>query len=235
VEFTESDLSAIWLTIQLAGTVTALLLLIGTPLAWWLARTSSILRAPIGALTTLPLVLPPTVLGFYLLIALGPQSPINEMLDSLGISPLPFSFSGLVIASMIYSLPFVVQPIQNAFANLDEQSLEAASTLGAGPLDRFIHVVLPLSKSGFLAAIILGFAHTVGEFGIVLMIGGNIPGETQVVSTQIYTYVESLNYESANKLSAVMLLFSLLILIPLYLTQNKNEGNLLKISPNLPQ
>ena len=221
----DSDLTAIMLTIRLATTVTLLLVLLGTPLAWWLARTNSFLRAPIGAITTLPLVLPPTVIGFYLLVALGPQSSAAELLIFLGVGPLPFTFTGLVIASMIYSLPFVIQPLQNAFSDLDEQSLEAATTLGAGSLDRFFRIVLPLSKQGFFVAAILGFAHTIGEFGVVLMIGGNIPGETQVVSTQIYTYVESLDYESANKLSAIMLIFSLAILLPLYAVQNRSLGS----------
>ena len=229
--FSDSDLTAIILTIRLAAIVTALLVLLGTPLAWWLARTNSRFKAPIGAITTLPLVLPPTVIGFYLLVALGPQSPAGELLLFFGIGPLPFTFTGLVIASMIYSLPFVVQPLQNAFSDLDEQSLEAASSLGAGPIDRFFSVALPLSKRGFFVAGILGFAHTVGEFGVVLMIGGNIPGETQVVSTQIYTYVESLNYEAANKLSAIMLIFSLAILLPLYAIQAQPLRRLVHLRP----
>ena len=226
MEFSDADITAIFLTIRLAGVVTLLLVLVGTPLAWWLARTSSPLKAPVAAITTLPLVLPPTVIGFYLLVALGPQSPAGEFLVYLGIDPLPFTFSGLVIASMIYSLPFVVQPIQYAFSDLEEQSLEAAATLGAGPVDQFFNVVLPLSKQGFFVATILGFAHTVGEFGVVLMIGGNIPGETQVVSTQIYTYVESLDHNSANQLAGIMLAFSVLILLPLYAIQNRNKSRL---------
>ena len=223
MEFSDADITAIFLTIRLAGVVTLLLVLVGTPLAWWLARTSSPLKAPVAAITTLPLVLPPTVIGFYLLVALGPQSPAGEFLVYLGIDPLPFTFSGLVIASMIYSLPFVVQPIQYAFSDLEEQSLEAAATLGAGPVDQFFNVVLPLSKQGFFVATILGFAHTVGEFGVVLMIGGNIPGETRVLSVQIYDHVEALEYGRAHWLAAGMLVFSFLTLLTLYVFQGRKR------------
>ncbi|MDU0354736.1 molybdate ABC transporter permease subunit [Paraglaciecola aquimarina] len=210
------DLETIWLTLKLASTVTALLLLVGTPIAWWLAKSRSWLTGPIGAIVALPLVLPPTVLGFYLLVSMGPNGVIGQFTQSLGIGTLPFTFWGLVLASMLYSLPFVVQPIQNSIEAIGERPLEVAATLGAGPIDRFFTVVLPLAKSGFFTAAVLGFAHTVGEFGIVLMIGGNITGETKVVSVQIYDHVEALDYAQAHVLSAVMLIFSFLILLMLY-------------------
>ncbi|HEY9032547.1 MAG TPA: molybdate ABC transporter permease subunit, partial [Pseudomonadales bacterium] len=174
---TAADWQAVWLTLKLATLVTMLLLLIGTPLAWWLARTRSVWRGPVSALVALPLVLPPTVLGFYLLLALGPNGPLGQLTQTLGLGLLPFSFSGLVLASLLYSLPFVVQPVQNAIEAMGERPLEVAATLGAGPWDRFFTVVLPQAKPGLLTAAVLGFAHTVGEFGVVLMIGGNIPGE----------------------------------------------------------
>lgn len=214
--FSEADLAAIWLTLKLAAVVTCLLLLIGTPIAWWLARTKSFWKGPVGALVALPLVLPPTVLGFYLLIAMGPQGPIGQLTQSLGIGLLPFTFWGLVVASLFYSLPFVVQPIQNAMEGIGDKPLEAAATLGASPLDRFFTVVVPLSKPGFISAAILGFAHTVGEFGIVLMIGGNIPEETRVVSVQIYDHVEALEYTQAHWLSGSMVVFSFLVLLLVY-------------------
>jgi molybdate transport system permease protein len=218
---TEQDMNAIWLTLKLATTVTILLLLIGTPIAWWLARTRSWLKAPVSALVALPLVLPPTVLGFYLLLALGPEGPIGQLTEALGLGTLPFTFPGLVIASLLYSMPFVVQPIQNAIEALGTRPLEVAATLRAGPLDRFVNVVLPLTRSGFLTAGVLGFAHTVGEFGVVLMIGGNIPGETRVVSVQIYDQVEALNYRPAHWLSGIMLTFSFLTLLALQLWQRR--------------
>ena len=213
------DYTAIVLTIQLAGLVTALLLLLGTPLAWWLANTSSRWRVPLNALVALPLVLPPTVLGFYLLLAMGPNGPLGQVTHSLGIGTLAFSFPGLVLGSMIYSLPFVVQPLQNAFMGIDQRQLEAAATLGADRFDRFISIVLPLAKPGFLTASVLGFAHTVGEFGVVLMIGGNIPGETRVVSVQLYDHVEALAYTEAHGLALVLLMFSFLVLMALYGSQ----------------
>ena len=213
---TPADLQAIWLTLKLASIVTLLLLLLGTPIAWWLAHTQSKLRPFVNALVALPLVLPPTVLGFYLLIAMGPEGPLGTLTATLGLGTLAFSFSGLVIASLIYSLPFVVQPIQNALTSLGHRPLEVAATLRAGPWDTFFHVVLPLAKPGFLTASILGFAHTVGEFGVILMIGGNIPGVTQVVSVQIYEHVEVLNYTSAHWLSGIMIVFSFLALTTLY-------------------
>lgn len=212
----DTDWAAIWLTLRLASTVTLVLLLLGTPLAWWLARTSSWLKGPVSALVALPLVLPPTVLGFYLLLLMGPDGMLGQTSSLLGWGPLAFTFKGLVLGSVLYSLPFVVQPIQNAFEGLGNRPLEVAATLGAGPWDRFFTVVLPLCKSGFITAGVLGFAHTLGEFGIVLMIGGNIPEETRVVSVQIYDQVEALNYAHAHLLSGVMLVFSFVVLLALY-------------------
>ncbi|MCG8671892.1 MAG: molybdate ABC transporter permease subunit [Pseudomonadales bacterium] len=220
----DSDLAAIVLTIKLATVVTVLLILIGTPIAWWLARTKSWLKGPVGALVALPLVLPPTVLGFYLLIAMGPNGPVGSLTQSLGLGLLPFTFAGLVIASLFYSLPFVVQPIQNAFESIGDQPLEVAATLGAGPWDRFFSVVVPLAKPGFIAAAILGFAHTVGEFGVVLMIGGNIPDETRVVSVQIYDHVEALQYTQAHWLSGAMVLFSFLVLLIVYSVNGRRSA-----------
>ncbi len=211
-----SDLAAIWLTVKLASVTTLLLLLLGTPLAWWLARTRSRLRGPIGAVVALPLVLPPTVLGFYLLVALGPNGPIGQLTQSLGLGLLPFTFAGLVVGSVLYSMPFVVQPLQNAFEAIGERPLEAAATLRAGPWDTFFSVVLPLARPGFVTASILGFAHTVGEFGVVLMIGGNIPEKTRVVSVQIYDHVDAMEYAQAHWLAGGMLLFSFLVLLMLY-------------------
>jgi molybdate transport system permease protein len=210
------DFSPVWLTLRLATTTTVLLLLIGTPLAWWLARTSSWLKIPVGAVVAMPLVLPPTVLGFYLLITLGPQGPVGQLTQSLGLGTLPFTFAGLVVGSVLYSLPFVVQPIQNAFEALGSRPLEVASTLRAGPWDRFFSVAMPLARPGFFTAIILGFAHTVGEFGVVLMMGGNIPGATRVLSVAIYDHVEAMEYAQAHWLAGGMLLFSFLVLLALY-------------------
>ena len=203
------DLAAVLLTLRLAATTTAVLLVIGTPIAWWLARTRSWMKAPIGALVALPLVLPPTVLGFYLLVAMGPSGPFVAL-------KLPFTFAGLVVGSVFYSLPFVVQPLQNAFEAVGERPAEAAATLRAGPWDRFFTVVVPLARPGFLAAVILGFAHTVGEFGVVLMIGGNIPGETKVLSVALYDHVEALDYDRAHWLAAGMLAFSFVVLYAMY-------------------
>ncbi len=209
-------LAAIWLTVKLASVTTLVLLLIGTPIAWWLARTTSHMKGPIGAVVALPLVLPPTVLGFYLLVAMGPNGFIGQFTQSLGLGTLPFTFAGLVVGSVFYSLPFVVQPLQNAFEAIGERPLEAAATLRAGPWDTFFSVVLPLARPGFITASILGFAHTVGEFGVVLMIGGNIPGQTRVVSVQIYDHVEAMEYAQAHWLAGGMLLFSFLVLLVLY-------------------
>lgn len=217
------DLAAIWLTLKLATVTTVLLLLIGTPIAWWLARTPSRLKGPIGAVVALPLVLPPTVLGFYLLVAMGPNGFVGQLTQSLGLGTLPFTFAGLVVASVFYSMPFVVQPLQNAFEAIGERPLEAAATLRAGPWDTFFSVVLPLSRPGFVTAGILGFAHTVGEFGVVLMIGGNIPEKTRVLSVQIYDHVEAMEYGQAHWLAGGMLVFSFLVLLALYTSRLKQS------------
>lgn len=223
MQLSPEDIDAIWLTLKLASLVTLLLLLVSTPIAWWLARTQSWLKGPINAIVAMPLVLPPTVLGFYLLIFLGPQGSIGKFFDQLGFSPLPFSFSGLVVASMLYSLPFVVQPIQNAFSAMGNSPLEAAATLRSSPLDRFLHVAIPLAKPGYISAAVLGFAHTVGEFGVVLMMGGNIPNETRVISVQIYDHVEALEYGQAHSLSLLMVAFAFVVLAFLYSVQRRQK------------
>jgi len=210
------DWQALWLTVRLAGLVTLILFIIGTPIAWWLARTKAWWKGPVGAVVALPLVLPPSVLGFYLLLAMGPEGPLGQLTTALGLPPLPFSFWGLVIASVFYSLPFMVQPLQTAFEGIGERPLEVAATLRASPLDAFFTVVVPMARPGFLSAGILTFAHTVGEFGVVLMIGGNIPGVTRVASVQIYDHVEALAYPDAHRLAAVMLGFSFLVLLAVY-------------------
>jgi len=217
--FTETDLRAIGLTLRLAVTTMALLLLLCTPLAWWLARTRSRWRGPVSAVVALPLVLPPTVIGFYMLVALGPNGPLGQLTTALGLGTLPFTFWGLVLGSLIYSLPFAVQPLQGAFEAVGERPLEAAATLGAGPLDRFLTVALPLARGGFVTAAILSFAHTVGEFGVVLMLGGNIPGVTRVISVQIYDHVEALEYVQAHWLAGGMVVFSFLVLLGLNLAR----------------
>ncbi|MGE7959165.1 molybdate ABC transporter permease subunit [Pseudomonas sp. NPDC089530] len=219
-----ADFSAIWLTLQLASLTTLILLIIGTPIALWLSRTRSWLRGPVGAVVALPLVLPPTVIGFYLLLALGPSGSIGQLTKALGLGTLTFSFSGLVIGSVIYSMPFVVQPLQNAFAAIGTRPLEVAATLRANPWDTFFSVILPLARPGFITAAILGFAHTVGEFGVVLMIGGNIPDKTRVVSVQIYDHVEALEYAQAHWLAAAMLVFSFLVLLALHSSRNTRAG-----------
>lgn len=213
---TDSDLQALWLTVRLAALVTFILLLVGTPIAWWLARTKRWWKGPIGAIVALPLVLPPSVLGFYLLLAMGPSGPVGQLTEALNIAPLAFTFWGLVLASVFYSLPFMVQPLQSAFEAIGERPLEVAATLRASPLDCFFTVVVPLAKPGFITAAILTFAHTVGEFGVVLMIGGNIPGVTRVASVQIYDYVEALNYSQAHRLALVLLVFSFVVLLAIY-------------------
>ena len=212
----DAALGAIALTLKLAGLTTLILLVLGTPLAWWLARTRSWWRGPVGALVALPIVLPPTVIGFYLLVTLGPNGPVGQLMQSLGLNTLPFTFAGLVVGSVFYSLPFVVQPIQNAFEAIGERPLEVAATLRASPLDTFFSVVLPLARPGYFTAMVMGFAHTVGEFGVVLMIGGNIPNKTRVVSVQIYDHVEALEYEQAHWLAGGMLVFSFVVLLALY-------------------
>ena len=213
----ETDLQSIWLTLRLAGVVTLILFVVGTPIGWWLARTRSRWKGPIGAVVALPLVLPPSVLGFYLLVTMGPNGPLGQLTQALGLGLLPFTFWGLVVASVFYSLPFMVQPVQNAFEAIGDRPLEVAATLRASPLDTFFTVALPLAVPGFITAGILTFAHTVGEFGVVLMIGGNIPGETRVASVQIYDHVEAMEYGDAHRLAAVMLIFSFLVLLALYL------------------
>lgn len=212
----ESDLTALAITLKLAGLSTLILLLLGTPLAWWLARTRWRFKFLLEAVVALPLVLPPTVLGFYLLVALGPHGPVGGAMEALGGRPLAFTFTGLVIGSVFYSMPFVVQPLQDAFTAIGRRPLEVAATLRASPLDRFFTVALPLARAGFFTAAVLGFAHTLGEFGVVLMIGGNIPGETQVVSIAIYDHVEGLEYTHAHWLSAGLLLMSFLMLAAVY-------------------
>jgi molybdate transport system permease protein len=216
VTLDDADLGAVRLTLELATVVTLLLLAVGTPIAWWLARTRSRLRHAVGAVVALPLVLPPTVIGFYLLLVLGPNGPVGKLTDALGIGLLPFSFGGLVLASVCYSLPFVVQPLQNAFEAIGPRPLEVAATLRASPWDTFWSVAVPLARPGFLSGAVLGFAHTVGEFGVVLMIGGNIPDKTRVVSVQIYDHVEALEYAQAHWLAGGMLAFSFIVLLGLY-------------------
>ena len=210
------DLTALWITIKLASITSLILLLLGTPLAWWLAHTRSAFKPVIDAIVTLPLILPPTVLGFYLLIALGPKGPIGRLVELAGGQPLAFTFSGLVIGSVVYSFPFVVRPLQDAFANIGNRPLEVAATLRARPIDIFFTVVLPLARPGYITAVVLGFAHTLGEFGVVLMIGGNIPGATQVLSISIYDHVEVLEYGRAHLLSGILLVLSFVLLLSVY-------------------
>jgi molybdate transport system permease protein len=212
----ENDLMAFMVTLKLAVISTLLLLAVGTPLAWWLAHSRFKYKAIIEAVIALPLVLPPTVLGFYLLVSMGPDGPIGEAVQWLGGQPLAFTFTGLIIGSVIYSMPFVVQPLQNAFSAIGKRPMEVAATLGARPLDRFLTVAMPLARSGFITAAVLGFAHTLGEFGVVLMIGGNIPGETQVLSIAIYDHVEALEYTQAHWLSGGLILLSFLMLVSIY-------------------
>lgn len=217
----DEDFGAILLTLKLASLTTLILLLVGTPIAWWLAHTHSRWKGVVGALVALPLVLPPVVLGFYLLVLMGPHGPVGQLTKTLGLGTLPFTFQGLVIASVIYSLPFVIQPLQNAFEAIGTRPLEVAATLRASPLDTFFTVVVPLARPGFLTASILGFAHTIGEFGVVLMVGGNIPDKTRVISMQIFNHVETGEYAQAHWLSAGMLIFSFTVLLALYtLTPN---------------
>ncbi len=220
-----TSLAAVRLSIELALATTCILLVLGTPLAWWLARGDAgalaWLRTPVRTLVAMPLVLPPSVLGFYLLVMLGPQGPLGRLTQALGWGTLAFSFWGLLLGSLVYSLPFVVQPLVNAFEAIGRRPLEAAATLRASPLDAFLHVALPLARPGYLTGAVLGFAHTVGEFGVVLMIGGNIPGQTRVVSVQIYDHVEALEYTQAHWLAGGMLVFSFLVLLTLHLTQSR--------------
>ena len=216
-----ADLQAVWLTLELAGVTTLLLLLLATPLAWWLTHSQKWYKGMVAALVALPLVLPPSVLGFYLLLLMGPHGLVGTLTNALHLGRLPFSFAGLVAGSVTFSLPFAVQPIQNAFAAIGARPMEVASTLRASPWDQFHSVALPLARPGFITAIILAFAHTVGEFGVVLMLGGNIPGETRVLSVAIYNHVEAMEYGAAHLLSAGMVLFSFLVLLALYFSSGK--------------
>lgn len=209
------SLEPVWLSLELAVVTTVVLLALSTPLAWWLARSKSVWRAPVGAVVTLPLVLPPSVVGFYILVVLGPHGPLGQFTQSMGWGLLTFTFPGLVIGSLVYSLPFAVQPLQGAFEALGDRPMEVAATLGAKPVDAFFSVVLPLVRPGVFTATVLTFAHTIGEFGVVLMIGGNIPGKTQVVSTEIYTFVEAMEYDKAHILAGGMLVFSFVVLLAL--------------------
>jgi len=220
------DWQPVLLSFKLAGLTTLLLLILGTPIAWWLARSRAWYKQMIASVVALPLVLPPTVIGFYLLLLLGPNGPIGRLTEALGLGVLPFTFGGLLVASVFYSMPFVVQPLQNAFEAIGNRPLEVAATLRASPLDSFFTVAVPLARPGFLTAAVLGFAHTVGEFGVVLMIGGNIPGETRVLSVAIYDHVESLEYVQAHMISAGMIGFAFLVLLTLYLVNGRlNRGD----------
>ncbi len=212
---------AVWLTLKLASLTTLVLLVVGTPLAWWLARSKAAWKEVIGSLVALPLVLPPTVLGFYLLVLLGPDGPMGQLTESLGIGPLAFTFPGLVVGSVIYSLPFMVQPIRNAFDALGDRPMEVAATLRASPLQTFFEVAIPLARPGFLTGAVLGFAHTVGEFGVVLMIGGNIPGETKVLSVAIYDHVESLEMTQAHWMAGGMVVFSFLVVLTMSILEKR--------------
>lgn len=219
----DEALQAIRLTFELAALTTVLLLVLATPLAWWLSQTTSRWRAPLGALVTLPLVLPPSVLGFYLLVAMGPHGPLGQITQAMGWGVLSFTFTGLLVGSIIFSLPFAVQPIQHAFEAMGSRPMEVAATLRARPLDAFFTVALPLARPGLITAAILSFAHTVGEFGVVLMIGGNIPGKTRVVSTQIYGHVEAMEYAQAHWLAGGMLVFSFAVLLSLALMKRRTD------------
>ena len=217
------DWSAIRLTLELAGLTTIVLLVLCTPIAWWLAHTPSRWRAPVGAVVALPLVLPPTVIGFYLLMLMGPSGSVGQFTQAMGWGRLPFTFGGLLVGSIVYSLPFAVQPLQRAFESVGTRPLEVAASLGAGPLDRFFSVALPLARPGFITAAVLSFAHTVGEFGVVLMLGGNIPGKTRVVSVQIYDHVEAMEYTQAHWLAGGMVVFAFVVLVLLHWLQPKGR------------
>ncbi len=219
-----ADWTAVRLTAELAALTTVLLLVVGTPVAWWLARTRSAAKPVVASLVAMPLVLPPSVLGFYLLLLMGPHGPVGQLTQALGLGRLPFTFAGLVVGSVLYSMPFVVQPLQQAFEAIPERALEAAATLRAGPWDRFFSVALPLARPGLLTASVLGFAHTVGEFGVVLMIGGNIPGATRVLSVAVYEHVEATDFASAHRLAAGMVVFALVVLVTLYVVNRRTQG-----------
>jgi len=218
----EGDVQALLLTAKLAATTTLILLVVGTPVAWWLARTKSWCKGPAAAIVAMPMVLPPSVLGFYLLMLMGPHGPIGHLTKWLGVSQLPFTFHGLVIASVLYSAPFMVQPLQTAFESIGDRPLEVAATLGAGPLDRFFTVAVPLARSGFFTAAVMAFSHTVGEFGVVLMIGGNLPGVSRMASVQIYDHVDAMELTQANQLAAVLLVFSFLVLLSVHLWRRRS-------------
>jgi len=218
------DWQPIWLTLKLATLTTLLLLLIGTPIAWWLARSRCACRDWVGAIVALPLVLPPTVIGFYLLLLLGPNGPVGQFTTWLGIGTLPFTFSGLVVGSVLYSMPFVIQPVRNAFEAMGDRPMEVAATLRASPWHAFVTVALPLARPGYLTGAVLGFAHTVGEFGVILMIGGNIPGETKVLSVAIYDHVESLEWSQAHWLSAGMVIFSFIVVVSMFRFERRLQG-----------
>jgi len=216
VIISEQDLIALFVTLKLASISTIVLIVIGTPIAWWLSHSHWRYKYFVEAIIALPLILPPTVLGFYILVSLGPNGPIGGLSSAMGGESLAFTFTGLVIGSVVYSMPFVIQPLQNAFSAIGQRPLEVAATLGASPIDRFFSIALPMARPGFITASVLGFAHTLGEFGVVLMIGGNIPGRTKVVSISIYDHVEALEYGQAHALSASLLLFSFVLLLIVY-------------------
>lgn len=213
---TGAEIQALWLTLKLAFYTTIILLVLGTPLAWWMAFTKSRWEAVVSTLVALPLVLPPTVLGFYLLIILGPYGWVGGTLEAMGFTHLAFSFTGILIGSVIFSLPFAIQPLREGFASMPQNPIQAAATLGAGPIDRFFTVILPLARGGFLTAIVISFAHTLGEFGVIAMMGGSIPGETKVVSIAIYDYTQGMDYAAAHRLSAILLILSFVILATFY-------------------
>jgi molybdate transport system permease protein len=218
------DLDPVWLTLKLATLTTVILMLVGTPIAWWLSQTRSRLRHAVAAVVALPLVLPPTVLGFYLLLLLGPGGPVGAFTRALGLGTLPFTFPGLVVASVLYSLPFAVQPVRDAFEAIGARPLEVAATLRASPRERFFNVALPLARPGFLSGAILGFSHTVGEFGVVLMVGGGIPGKTKVLSVAIYDHVETMEYTQAHWLAGGMVLFSFLVVLAMFVLRQRLQG-----------
>lgn len=224
MELSDQDWQAIGVTLKLCGLTTVILLVLATPLAWWLAHRRSVSRTLVQALVALPLVLPPTVLGFYLLLALGPRGPVGHTLEAMGLPHLAFSFEGILVASVIYSLPFAVQPLMEAFRAIGTRPVEVAASLGAGPLDRFFSVTLPLSRGGFIVAATLTFAHTLGEFGVILMLGGSIPGETQVLSVLIYDYAEAMDYSAAHRLSLGLLIFAFVVLVTVYGLNRRVDG-----------
>lgn len=221
---TLAELTPVWLSLKLATVTTLILLGVGLPLSWWLSKKESVFCAPVNAIVTLPLVLPPSVLGFYILVALGPAGPLGRITEAMGLGTLNFTFTGLVIGSVLYSFPFMVQPLVTAFESVGTRPIEVAATLHCRPLDAFFHVVMPLAKHGIITGVLMSFAHTIGEFGVVLMIGGNIPNQTQVVSTEIYTYVEAMEYAKAHILAGGMLVFSFIVLLLLNCLNRAHKG-----------